>query len=92
MIKKDFIKLYCTKNNIDEKQGQKDIENFIDTLKYALTIDKNIIFRNFGSFEVKKTKERVVVNPQNINKKIDVKSRKYVKFKISKTLEDKLAD
>ncbi|MCI6152363.1 MAG: HU family DNA-binding protein [Fusobacterium perfoetens] len=92
MIKKEFVELYCTRHNIEEKQGQKDIENFLDTLKYALTIDKNLIFRNFGSFEVRKTKERVVVDPKNISKKIDVKSRKYVKFKISRTFEDKLAD
>ena len=44
----------------------------------------------FGSFEVKETKEREIVDPKNSNNIIHAKPKKYIKFKVSKSLEDNL--
>ena len=91
MIKKDFIKIYMEQNLIeDEKVAKEEIERFLKTFKYALTVDNELIFRNVGSFEVKQTKAREVVDLQDYSNKIQTKPRKYVKFKISENFSDKL--
>ena len=91
MIKKDFIKIYMEQNLIeDEKVAKEEIERFLKTFKYALTVDNELIFRNVGSFEVKQTKAREVVDLQDYSNKIQTKPRKYVKFRISENFSDKL--
>ena len=45
---------------------------------------------NFGTFEVKETKERDIVDPKDSTNIIHAEPRKYVKFKISKSLEENL--
>lgn len=93
MVKKDFIQLYSEVNDVkDLKCAKEDVEKFLETLKIALTKEKELVFRNFGSFEVRKTKERDVVDPKDSNNIIKAKPRKYVKFKISRKIEDELAD
>ncbi len=92
MLKGDFIKLYSEKNKIKEKIAEKEVERFLKTLETALFENQVINFRKFGSFEVRQTKERMVVDPKNQKEKIFIhaKPRKYVKFKVSKKLEDRL--
>ena len=91
MIKKDFIKIYMEQNLIeDEKVAKEEIERFLKIFKYALTVDNELIFRNVGSFEVKQTKAREVVDLQDYSNKIQTKPRKYVKFRISENFSDKL--
>ena len=93
MIKKEFIKLYANHNNIDDlKLAKDDVEKFLDTLKLALKEDSQVIFRNFGSFEVRKTKARNVVDPKDSTNIIKAVPRKYIKFKVSKKIEEDLAD
>lgn len=92
MLKGDFIKLYSEKYKIKEKTAEKEVERFLETLQTALFENQVINFRKFGSFEVRQTKERMVVDPKNQKEKILIhaKPRKYVKFKVSRMLEDKL--
>lgn len=91
MIKKDFVKIYMEQNSIDdEKVAKEEIERFLKTFKYALTVDNALIFRNVGSFEVKQTKAREILDLKDYSSKIQTKPRKYVKFKISENFSDKL--
>ncbi len=91
MIKKDFVKIYMEQNSIkDERVAKEEIERFLKTFKYALTVDNELVFRNVGSFEVRQTKEREVLDLQNYSKKIKTKPRKYVKFKISEKISEQL--
>ena len=90
MIKKEFKKFYAKQNNLDEEEASKEVEAFLETMKEAFSNYPKIVFRNFGTFEVKETKERKIVDPRGTNEIINAKPRKYVKFKISKNLEEKL--
>lgn len=92
MLKGDFIELYSKKYKLKNKEAEKEVERFLGALKTALFENQVITFRKFGSFEVRQTKERMIVDPKNQKEKILIhaKPRKYVKFKVSKKLEDKL--
>lgn len=69
MLKSEFVKLYAEKYGVDKKNAEEQVEKFLDVMKIALSENSEIIFRKFGSFEVKKTKERMVVDPKNQSKK-----------------------
>lgn len=89
--KKDLIIFYSEFNKIkDFDEAENKIDRFINTLEAALLQNDKIIFRNFGSFEIKETKERDIVDPKDSNNIIHAKPRKYIKFKVSKNLENNL--
>ena len=90
MIKKEFKKFYAEQNNLSEEDASKEVELFLETMKEMFANYPKIVFRNFGTFEVKETKERKIVDPRGNNEIIHAKPRKYIKFKTSKNLEDKL--
>lgn len=89
--KQDLVMFYSEFNKIkDFDEAEIKIDRFINTLEKALLIDKKVIFKMFGSFELKETKERKIVNPKDSTKIIHAKPKKYIKFKVSRALEDNL--
>lgn len=89
--KQELVSFYAERNKIENsKKAEEKIDRFIGVLKTALSKNENVIFRKFGSFEVRKTTERYIVDPKDSNNIIHAKPRKYVKFKISRTLEEDL--
>lgn len=82
MIKKDFVKLYAKKEGIYDNEAQRRIESMLELLKEQFQKDEEIIFRGFGNFKVKQTTRTSGVNPRT-GKPIEVKPKKYVKFKVS---------
>lgn len=91
MIKKEFKKFYAEFNNIDDiEKASEEVEVFLETMKAALSSSSKVVFRNFGTFEVRETKERKVLDPRGNNEVIHTKPRKYVKFIQSINLENKL--
>lgn len=89
--KKELIEFYAECNKItDLAEAEEKIDKFLEVFKIALSQNKNIIFRRFGNFEVRKTTERYIVDPKNSGNIIHAKPRKYVKFKVSKCLESDL--
>lgn len=90
MTKKEFKKFYAQQNNLSDEQASEEVELFLETMKEVFSKYPKVVFRNFGTFEVKETKERKIVNPKDSSNIIHAKPRKYIKFKTSKNLEEKL--
>ncbi len=90
MIKKEFKKFYAQENNLDEEKASEEVETFLETMKEMFSNYPKVVFRNFGTFEVRETKDRKVVDPRGTDKIIHAKPRKYIKFKTSKNLEERL--
>lgn len=90
MIKKEFKKFYSEYNNISEEEASQEVEEFLEMMKQAFSLYPKIVFRDFGTFEVKETKERKIVDPRGNNELIHSKPRKYIKFKASKNLEERM--
>lgn len=89
--KQDLVMFYSELNKIkDLDLAEEKIDRFINTLKAALKENERIVFRGFGIFEVKETTERMIVDPKDSSNIIHAKPRKYIKFKISKNLQDSL--
>ena len=90
MRKKEFKKFYSELNKIENEKASQEVEEFLETMKQALSVYPKIVFRNFGTFEIKETKTRRVLDPRGSGEFIQARPRKFVKFKMSKNLEDKL--
>ena len=90
MKKKEFKKLYRELNKTEKERASEEVEIFLETMKQAFSKYPKIVFRNFGTFEVKETKSREVFDPRGSGKVIHTKPRKFIKLKISKNLEEKL--
>ncbi|WP_300356024.1 HU family DNA-binding protein [Fusobacterium sp.] len=90
MRKKEFKKFYAEFNKLENEKASEEVEIFLETMKKAFSLYPKIVFRNFGTFEIKETKERKVLDPRGSGDIIHTKPRKYVKFKISKNVEDEL--
>ena len=90
MKKKEFKKFYGELNKIEKERASEEVEIFLETMKQAFSKYPKIVFRNFGTFEVKETKPREVFDPRGNGEIIKTKPRKFVKLKISKNLEEKL--
>ncbi len=89
--KQDLVMFYSEFNKIkDFDLAEEKLDRFINTLKAALKENERIVFRGFGVFEVKETTERMIVDPKDSANIIHAKPRKYIKFKISKNLQDSL--
>ena len=61
--KREFVEFYAKCNKIEDfSQASEKVDKFIEMMKEALTLYPKIVFRGFGTFEVRKTKERMVVD------------------------------
>ena len=90
MKKKEFKKLYGELNKTEKERASEEVEIFLETMKQAFSKYPKIVFRNFGTFEVKETKARKITDPRGNDEPIISKPRKYVKFKVSKNLEERM--
>ena len=94
MNTKEFIEFYTIKNQCENMaEGREKIEKFLFSLSSALKQDRKVIFRKFGSFEIRQTKRTWINNPKNPEEILPIKKgRVHVKFKSSRLLDDCLCD
>lgn len=89
MNNKEFITEMADKLSVSNAQCQKMISEFTDSLISALEMNNEIVIAGLGSFEIKKKKERVMVNPSS-GKKMLVPPKLTINFKMSSTFKNKI--
>ena len=89
--KSKFIKFYAERNNLENLHlAEEKMDKFIGALKKALSQEERLVFKGFGIFEVRKTTERDICDARGNKNIIHAVPRKYVKFIVSKTIQDTL--
>ncbi len=89
MTKADIVELIAEKTGFTIKDIKVVVEGFIDEVKEALTENKHIEIRGFGTFKVKKHKQRKARNPRT-NQEVMVPERRKAFFKVSKEMNKSL--
>lgn len=89
MNNKDFINALASKTNLSAKSTQKAVTAFINEIANRLDDESSITIPSFGTFEIKKKMERVVVNPTT-KQRILTPPKLALAFKPSNILKDKL--
>ena len=65
MNNKEFISTLASEAGYTQTDTQKMVNSVIEAMKKAFDNGDSVQIANFGSFEVKKRMERIVVNPGN---------------------------
>lgn len=89
MNNKDFISALASRCNMPTKTTQKLASALVNGLADTLDDDTALAIQGFGTFEVKKKLERVIVNPAT-KQRILVPPKLVLAFKPSGVLKDKL--
>lgn len=89
MNNKDFINRISTRMELNTKEAQRLTNVFISELAEKLDEGNTLTIQGFGSFEVKKKLERVVINPTTKQRML-VPPKLVLSYKPSPILKDKL--
>lgn len=89
MNNKEFITEMASNLGISNDQGQKMVYEFTDTMINALEMGNEVVIAGLGCFEIKKKKERLMVNPST-GKKMLVPPKLTISFKMSNTFKNKI--
>lgn len=89
MNNKDYIGALAARTDSSAKDTQKTVNALIALLADTLDTDTSLAVQGFGTFEVKKKVERVVVNPATKKRKL-IPPRLALNFKPSAVLKEKM--
>ena len=93
MSRESLIKQFKKINpNISDPEISQIIDCFCGTIKNSLKNNKNVELRGFGTFFIKKIKEKYSARNPRSGELIYVPEKNKVRFKISKILNYKLND
>ena len=91
MTKQEFIALYQEKMNLSSKKESETLVNgFFSTLEEILVKGGELSVIGFGKFEVATQSARVCRNPKT-GEQMQVPEKKVVKFRVGKSLAEKVA-
>ena len=89
MNNKDFVARLAADTNSDAKTVQKLVNDALEELFCIFDEGNDLMIHGFGIFELKKRKERIIVNPVTM-KRMLVPPRLSLSFKLSDTVKSKL--
>ncbi len=91
MNNKDFINALSVRMNLTAKETQRLAADFIQEFTQVLDENGSLTLQGFGSFEVKKKLERVMISPTTKQRML-VPPKLVLSFKASNLLKDKLKE
>lgn len=90
MTKQEFIALYQEKMGLEtKKEAEKLVNGVFNTLEEVLEKGDELSIIGFGKFEVKTQSARTCRNPKT-GGEVKVPEKKVVKFKVGKSLAEKV--
>lgn len=89
MNNKEFINALATRLQKNPKTVKQHVEALVDALANMLDEGATLNVQGFGTYEVKKKKERIIVHPMSKQRQL-VPPKLVIAFKPSPTLKDKV--
>ena len=88
MNKRDLAKLYSemSPDRLSIIKAEDEIEEFLETVKEAIALDREVKFPRRGIFEILTRKPRVVANPVT-KEQMMIYPKKIIKFRASKKIK-----
>jgi len=87
MTKNDIVDSLYEKIGVSKKEASDLIDSIFNSIKTALSEDKNVKISNFGNFVIRKKNSRTGRNPKT-GEEIEIPARTVVTFKPSQKLKD----
>ncbi len=89
MTNKEFIDELASRTGYTAKVTRNLVDVVVDAMTTSFTESEELQIVGFGSFEVKKHDERIVINPQTKQRQL-VPPKLVLNFRPAQTLKDKL--
>ncbi|MDH6457857.1 nucleoid DNA-binding protein [Fusobacterium sp. PH5-7] len=88
MNKRNLAKLYSemSPDRLSIIKAEDEIEEFLETVKEAIFLDREVKFPKRGTFEILTRKPRVVSNPAT-REQMTIYPKKIIKFRASKKIK-----
>ena len=91
MIKSQLVQKFCNMYpNLLRKDVEKILEIIFSEITKALCRGENIEIRGFGTYKITMRKARIGRNPKTGEKNIQIPEKKAIKWKMSKTMYNRL--
>lgn len=91
MNNKEFINTLSTRLEKDPKTVKQLVDDMVSAMADLLDEGATLTFQGFGTYEVKKKKERIIVHPTTKQRQL-VPPKLAISFKASTVLKDKVND
>lgn len=91
ITKRDLVVSIREASGLTQEQTLGVVQQFLDTVRNHLADGNEVVLRNFGTFEVRRTKAKVGRNPSRPGSEVKIPERTVVKFKPGKEMKDRVA-
>lgn len=91
ITKRDLVIRLSNQTGMTQQQVLQILQGAVEMITDGLAAGDEVVLRNFGSFQVKETKEKVGRNPNKPGSDVRIPPRAVVKFKPGKELKEKVA-
>ena len=91
ITKRDLVVSIREASGLTQEQTLGVVQQFLDTVTGHVSEGNEVVLRNFGAFQVKRTKPKVGRNPSRPDSEVTIPERTIVKFKPGKEMKDRVA-
>jgi len=91
ITKRDLVIRLSNQTGMTQQQVLDVLQGAVGLITDGLAAGDEVVIRNFGSFQVKETKEKIGRNPNKPGSDVRIPPRAVVKFKPGKELKEKVA-
>ncbi len=91
VTKRDLVVRISNETGMTQQQVFDVIQKTLDTVTATLAGGDEVVLRNFGSFQVRETKQKIGRNPNKPGTDVVIPPRAIVKFKPGKEMKERVA-
>lgn len=91
ITKRDLVVSISAASDLTQQQTLDVVQRFLDTVTDHASQGNDVILRNFGAFQVKRTQPKVGRNPSKPGSEVTIPARTIVKFKPGKEMKERVA-
>ncbi|MEM7011528.1 MAG: HU family DNA-binding protein [Verrucomicrobiota bacterium] len=92
ITKRDLVLEVSEDTGLTQQQVFAVVQSMLDTMVDQLADGNEVVLRNFGTFQVKKTKPKVGRNPNKPGTDMPIPARAVVKFRPGKEMKERVAE
>ena len=91
ITKRDLVIRISNETGLTQQEVFNVVQCFIEEVTASLAANDDVVLRNFGAFQVIKTKPKIGRNPNKPDSAVPIPARAVVKFKPGKELKERVA-
>ncbi len=91
ITKRDLVIRISNQTGLTQQEVFNVVQCFIEEVTSRLSSNDDVVLRNFGAFQVAKTRPKIGRNPNKPDSAVPIPARAVVKFKPGKELKERVA-